>query len=80
MVGALDDVQVVLDDDDRVARIHQLLQHLDQAVHIRNVQAGGGLVEDIDRLAGAAAGQLGGQLDTLRLAAGQGGGALAQLT
>ena len=78
VVGALDEIEVVLDDNDGVARIHQLLQHLDQAVDIRNVQAGGGLVEDIDRLAGAAAGQLIGQLDTLRLAAGEGGSALAQ--
>ena len=56
MVRTLDEIQVVLDDNDRVARIHQLLQHLDQAMHVRNVQACGRLIKDIHRLAGAAAG------------------------
>ena len=65
VVRTLDEIQVVLNDNDRVARIHQLLQHLDQAMHVRDVQAGGRLIEDIHRLAGAAAGQLIGQLDTL---------------
>ena len=58
-IGDLDDVEVVLDDDDGVAGVHQLLQHLDQAVDVGDVQPGGGLVQDIDRLAGRAAGQLG---------------------
>ena len=43
------------------------------------MQAGGGLVQDIDGLAGGALGQLGGQLDPLGLAAGQLGGGLPQL-
>ena len=78
IVGAFDQVEVVLDDNDGVAGIHQLLQHLDQPVDVSDVQPGGGLVQDIDRLAGRAAGQLVGQLDPLRLAARQGGGALPQ--
>ena len=41
VVRTLDEIQVVLDDNDCVARIHQLLQHLDQAMHVRDVQAGG---------------------------------------
>ncbi len=80
MVGTLDQIQIVLDDDDRVAHVHQFLQHLDQAVHICNMQAGGGFVQNIHRFAGAAAGKLVGQLYALRLAAGQGGGALPQVT
>ena len=32
MVGALDEVEVVLDDNDGIARVHQLLQHLNEAV------------------------------------------------
>ena len=78
MVGTLDEIQIMLDDDDRIAHVHQLLQHLDQAVHVCNVQACGGFVQNIHRFAGAAAGKLVGQLDALRLAAGQGGGALPQ--
>ena len=56
VIGTLDEIQIVLNDNDRVARIHQLLQHLDQAMHVRNVQACGRLIEDIHRLAGAASG------------------------
>ena len=66
VVGALDEVEVVFDDDDGVACIHQLLQHLDEAVDISHVEAGSRLVEDIHGLTRAAAGQLVGQLDTLR--------------
>ena len=78
MIGALDQVEVVLNDNDRIARVHQLLQHLDQAVYVCDVQAGSRLVEDIHGLAGAAAGQLVCQLHALGFAAGKGGGALAQ--
>ena len=60
MVGSLDHVQVVLDDHHRVAHVHQLLEHLNELVHVGGVQAGGGLVQDIDGLAGGALGQLGG--------------------
>ena len=79
MVGGLDHVQVVLDDHHGVARVHQLLQNLDELVDVGGVEAGGGLVQDIDGLAGGALGQLSGQLDPLCLAAGEGGGGLAQL-
>ena len=37
LVGHLDDIQVVLDDQHAVAGIHQALQHLDQLVHIGGV-------------------------------------------
>ena len=47
MVGALDEIQIMLDDDDRISHVHQLLQHLDQTVHVCNVQTGGGLVQNI---------------------------------
>ena len=41
------------------------------------VQAGGGLVQDIDGLAGGPAGQFRGQLHPLGLPPGEGGGGLA---
>ena len=50
VVGALDEVEVVFDDDDGVACIHQLLQYLDEAVDISHVEAGSRLVEDIHGL------------------------------
>ena len=78
-VAVLDDVQVVLDDQHGVALVDQLVQHLEQLAHILEVQAGGRLVQDVERVAGGAAAQLLAQLDALRLAAGERGGRLAQL-
>src|SRR5699024_5285151 len=78
-VSRLDHVQVVLDDHHRVALIAQAVQHLEQHSDVVKVQSGGGLVQNIERVAGVALGQLARQLDALRLAARQGGGALAQL-
>ena len=70
-VGRLDHVEIVLDDDDRVAQIDQAIEHVEQLADVVEVQAGGRLVEDVDGLAGVGPGQLGGQLDALGLAAGQ---------
>ncbi len=79
VVGDLDDIQVVLDHNDGVAVLDQLLQHLQQLARILEVQAGRRLVEDVERLAGGPFRQLLRQLDPLGLAAGQGGGGLADL-
>ncbi len=49
-----------------------------QLVDVRRMQAGGRLVEDVERVATAGALQFGGQLDALRLAARQLGGRLSQ--
>src|SRR6266851_694809 len=43
------------------------------------MEAGGGLVEDVEGAAGLALGKLAGELDALGLAAGEGGGGLAEL-
>ena len=50
-IGSLDHVQVVLDDQQRVARGAQLEQDLQQLGDVMEMQAGGGLVEDVQRLA-----------------------------
>ena len=78
-VGALDHVEVVLDDDHRVALVDQPLEHLEQLVDVVEVQAGGGLVEDVERLAGGDLAELGGELDALGLAAGERRRRLAEL-
>jgi len=57
-VGGLDDVQVVLDDDDRVALVHQAAEDFQQLGDVREVEAGRWLIEDVDGLAGAALAQL----------------------
>ena len=68
-VGGLDDVQVVLDYHDGVAGVAQLLQHLEQQIDVGKVQAGGRLVQDVERAAGVALAEFQRQLHALRLAA-----------
>jgi hypothetical protein len=58
-VAAGDDLHVVLDDDDRVARLDQPVEPLD----IGRVQPGGRLVEHVEGVAAPGALQLGGELD-----------------
>ena len=78
-VGVADHVEIVLDDDDRVAEIGEAVQDFEQLAHIVEVQAGGGLVEQIEGAAGLALGEFAGQLHALGLAAGERGGALAEV-
>ncbi|CAM5692732.1 hypothetical protein SALBM311S_11115 [Streptomyces alboniger] len=74
----LDHVEVVLDDDDRVALVDQSAEDRQQLADVLEVQTGGRLVQDVDRAPGGAALQLTGELDALGLAAGQGGRGLAR--
>ena len=78
-VGGLDDVEVVLDHDHRVAVVAQPVQHAQQQVDVVEMQARGGLVEDVERAAGVALGELERELHALRLAARERGRALAEL-
>ena len=66
-----DYVQIVFDDDDRIAQIDQSAQDGEQFFGVVEVQAGGGLVEDVQGFAGVDPAQFGGQFDALRLAAGK---------
>ena len=73
----------MLDDDHRVARIDQPVQHADQLLDVGHVQSDGRLVENVQRGAvpalvsapyrteqvGANLGELSDELDALRLAA-----------
>ena len=77
-VGRLDHVEVVLDHHHRVAQIDQPVEHVEQLGQIVEVQAGGRLVEQVERPAGVGPGKLGGQLDPLGLAAGERRGRLAE--
>ena len=65
-VGGLDDVEVVLDDHDRVSLVHQLVEHLKQPLHVLEVEARGRLVEQVERAARGALGELGRELHALR--------------
>src|SRR3546814_4728904 len=73
-VGGLDDLEVVLDDQHGVALVDQCLQHLQQLLHVVEVEAGGRLVENVERAARRPPRPPLRQLPALRLAAGPGGG------
>src|SRR4051794_17002216 len=70
-VGGLDHIEVVLDHDDAVAGVDEATEHVEQALNVGEVQAGGRLVEDVEGVAGGDLGELGRQLHPLRLAAGE---------
>jgi hypothetical protein len=78
-VGALDDVQIVLDHEDRVAQVGQAIEHIQKVLDVGEVQAGRGLIEDVERVAGGVFAELRGQLDALGFAAGELGAGLADL-
>src|SRR3954466_6151812 len=48
-VGGLDHVEIVLDDEDRVAAVDETVQHLEQYAHVLEMETCGGLVEDVER-------------------------------
>src|SRR5882724_3611821 len=77
-IGLLDDVEMVLDDEHGVAEIDEALQDVEELSNVVEVQAGGGLVENVERAAGLAFGKLASQFDALGFAAGKSGGGLAE--
>src|SRR5690606_3586122 len=68
-VGGLDDIEIVLDDDDRVAFVAQSLQDAEQLLDIVEVKAGRWLVQNVKGAPGRALGELLRELHTLRFAA-----------
>src|SRR5579862_400689 len=54
-VGLFDDVEMVLDDQHGIAERYEAVQHVEQFLHVVEVQARGRLVENIQRAAGLAA-------------------------
>src|ERR1035437_5921175 len=78
-IRSLHYIQIMLDYHHRVAQVHQALQNLEQFADIVEVQAGGRLIEQVKGAAGLALAEFLGQLDTLRLAAGERGGGLSEV-
>src|SRR3954466_14833668 len=68
-VRSLDDVEVVLDHHDRVAGIAQAMHNAEEELDVVEMQARGGLVEDVQGTPGIALGELERELDALRFAA-----------
>ena len=75
-VAGLQHLDVVLNEEDGVARLHHRVEEVEDAADVARVETVGGLVHDEDfaRIA-----QVGGQLDALQLAAGKGGERLVQM-
>src|SRR5260370_8381626 len=73
-VGPLDDVQVMLDHEHRVPGVHEAVEHAAQGAHVVEMEAGGGLVQDVQlaraaMLPAARERELAGDLQPLGLAA-----------
>src|SRR5579864_28255 len=70
-IGISDHIKIVLDDDDRVPKIREPVQHIKQLANIIEVQACRRLVKKIERAPGLPLAQFPRQLDPLSLAAGE---------
>ena len=77
-VSAGDDVEVVLDDDDSVPLVAKIGEGREEDLDVGEVEAGGRLVEDVERLPRRFLGELARELHTLRFAAGERRGRLAE--
>src|ERR1700678_729961 len=73
VVGGHDSVGIVFDDQQGVTEIAQSFQDFDQAVRVARMQPNRGLIKNVER-ADEARTERGGELDTLRFAAGKRGG------
>jgi hypothetical protein len=60
VVGVADDVEVVLDDDDGVAEVSEAVQDFEELADVVEVEAGGGLVEEVEGASCLALGELAG--------------------
>src|SRR5581483_3784320 len=67
-VGALDDLEVVLDHDERMAALDEPGEADEELVDVGQVKPGRRLVEDEERVGLSLAAELGGELHALRLA------------
>ena len=70
-VGALDDLQVMLDHDDGVSCIDEAVEHLDKSADVVQMKAGGRLIENVEPALSFAARacELAGDLEPLGLSA-----------
>src|SRR3989338_8213626 len=79
IVGALQDVEIVFDDDDCIPLLDELLQNIDEFFNVIVVQADRRLIQKVDGLRGQRSVELRGDLYTLCLTAGERRRALSQL-
>src|ERR1700674_3042848 len=70
-VRRLDDVEVVLNDEHRVASVNKPVQHGEEHPHVLEMEAGGRLVKDVEGATGVPLRKFRGEFDSLRLSAGE---------
>lgn len=78
MVGDLDDVEIVLDDDHRIAPIDKFGQYVEQLADILEMESRRGFVQNIKRATRIALGEFARKFDPLALAARQSRTGLAE--
>ncbi len=78
-VGGFNHVQIVFHHQDGVAGIDETVQHFEQLFDVREMQPGGGFIQEINRLPGRAFAEFAGEFDALSLPAGKRGRGLAEL-
>jgi hypothetical protein len=78
-VSLFDDVQIVFDDQDGVAQVHEALQNVEQFSNVIEMQAGGWFVKDINGATSLAFRKLASKFDALGFATRKRGGGLAEL-
>ena len=78
IVGGFDHVEIMLDDENGVAVIDEAVEDVQQTGDIGAVQTCGGFIQDLDGIAGTAAGKLRGQFNALGFAAAERCGALSE--
>ena len=78
VVGRKDHLRVVLDDDHRVALVHQVVDHSHEGLDVREVKSRCRLIQDVEGFLIRTATEFLGQLEPLGLTAGQGVRGLAE--
>ena len=67
-VGVADYVEIVLDDDDRVAQVGEAVEDFKELADVVEVQASGGLVKEVEGAACLSLAELSGELHALGFA------------
>lgn len=71
-VSGLDDVEIMFNHNHGVTTVDQAPEDFKETFDVIGVETSGGLVEDVEGLAGAATSKLSGKLNTLRFPTGEG--------
>jgi hypothetical protein len=77
VVGGVDDLAIVFDDDEGISEVAEAFEGGEEAVIVAGVEADGGFIEDVEDASESGA-ELGSEADALGFAAGEGGGAACE--